>query len=180
MTKPAAVKPELIQEFSTNFAEARLFAPVVFADARGELVETYSSRNYRKFGITDDFVQDLTTWSGRHVIRGPHWDDRMAKFIQVLKGEIFDVIVDMREASPTYRKWQGFYLSDKNHEQLYVPKGFAHGFLTLAEENAVLYKMSAQHDASQEHRIHWRDPAIAIEWPVVDSVTISEKDDAPS
>ncbi|MDP9016979.1 MAG: dTDP-4-dehydrorhamnose 3,5-epimerase, partial [Candidatus Eremiobacteraeota bacterium] len=130
-------------------------------------------------GIVDTFVQDLVTWSKARVIRGPHWDDRMAKFIQVLKGEIFDVIVDMRESSTTYKQWEGTILSAENRVQLYVPKGFAHGFLTLAEENIVHYKMSAQHDPAREHRLHWKDPSVAIQWPHMDDVIISEKDDAP-
>lgn len=157
-----------------------MFVPALFEDARGRLEETYSTSNYNELGLADAFVQDLVTWSKRHVIRGPHWDERMAKLIQVLKGEIFDVIIDMRQSSPTYLQWEGFALSSANRRQLYVPKGFAHGFLTLAEENIVHYKMSAQHDPRFEKRIHWQDPRIGIRWPQTAGVLVSPKDDAPS
>ncbi len=174
------MNPRLIKKQATRFPEAWVFEPVLYADERGRLAETYSNENYSQFGIFDSFVQDLVTWSVRNVIRGPHWDDRMAKLIQVLKGEIFDVIIDMRPHSPTYKTWQGFALSAENRHQLYVPKGFAHGFLTRADENIVHYKMSAQHDPAQEHRIHWRDSSVGIEWPTTTNVLVSEKDDAPS
>lgn len=174
------MNPKLIQALETSFTEARLFVPVLFEDERGRLQESYSADNYEGLGLNDSFVQDLVTWSKRHVLRGPHWDDRMSKFIQVFKGEIFDVIVDMRPTSPTYRKWEGFILSEQNRHQLYVPKGFAHGFLSLATENIVHYKMSAQHDPRFEKRIHWRDPVIGIEWPVTDGVVVSAKDNASS
>lgn len=174
------MNPKLIETHTTSFPDARIFTPVAFEDERGRLAETYSLENYEPFGLRETFVQDLVTWSSRHVIRGPHWDDRMAKFIQVLKGEIYDVIVDMRPGSPTYKKWEGFNLSESNRHQLYVPKGFAHGFLTLGSENIVHYKMSAQHDPAHEKRIHWRDPEIGIEWPVTFGVLVSAKDDAPS
>lgn len=157
-----------------------MFVPQVFEDDRGRLEETYSQSNYAALGLESPFVQDLVTWSGRNVLRGPHYDLRMAKFVQVLKGLVFDVIVDMREGSAQYKQWEGYYLSDHNHYQLYVPPGFAHGFLALADEVIFHYKMSAQHDLAYEHRIAWDDPSIGIKWPLVGELRISEKDRAPT
>lgn len=169
----------MIRVESTRFPEAKLFVPDTFTDRRGILEETYSQASYAALGITDSFVQDTVTWSAKHVLRGPHYDPRMAKFVQVLRGKVFDVIVDMREDSPTYKQWQGFELSFENHHQLYIPRGFAHAFLTLCEETIFHYKLSVHYDPAQERRINWRDPSVQIEWPIVDGVIVSEKDAAP-
>ena len=115
-----------IQVFPTDFAEARIFVPEVFNDERGFFKETYSTAKYRALGLTDEFVQDSVSFSRRNVIRGLHYDVRMSKLVQVLRGRIFDVIVDLRDGSPTSLRWQGFELSEDNHRQLYVPAGFAH------------------------------------------------------
>lgn len=170
----------MIQVRATKFPEAQLFVPHVFEDDRGLLSESYSESNYAELGLKTRFVQDLVTWSGRNVLRGPHYDLRMAKFVQVLKGIVFDVIVDMRKESPQYKQWEGYFLSDHNHHQLYVPPGFAHGFLVLADEVIFHYKMSAQHDLAHEHRIAWDDPSIGIAWPIVGEPRISAKDRAPT
>ncbi len=100
----------------------------------------------------------------------------MAKFVQVLMGQVFDVVIDMRAGSPTYKKWEGFSLSSENHFQLYIPRGFAHGFLTLTDDVVFLYKMSVQHDPDHEKQLHWLDPALAISWPVREGVRVSQKD----
>lgn len=165
----------IIRELPTRISELRLFVPNVLQDDRGCLSETYSAVNYGVFGIYDTFVQDLVTWSRKHVVRGPHYDFTMTKFVQVLKGQVYDIVVDMRAESATFKQWEAFDLSAENHRQLYVPKGFAHGFLTLTEEVIFLYKMSAQHNIANERRINWRDPSIGIAWPVSD-VLISDKD----
>lgn len=169
----------MIQMLPTRFSEAKLFVPEVYEDDRGLLSETFSEKNYATLGLDVSFVQDLVTWSGRNVIRGPHYDFRMAKFVQVLKGQVFDVIVDMRKESAQFKQWQGFHLSAHNHHQLYIPPGFAHGFLTLSDEAIFHYKMSAQHDLAHEHRILWNDPTIGIEWPLVGDLRISQKDSTP-
>lgn len=164
---------------ATDFSEAHIFVPDVFTDERGVLEETFSEQNYSELGLRDVFVQDTVTWSGKHVLRGPHYDFRMAKFVQVLRGCVFDVIVDMRPESASFKRWQGFELSSDNRHQLYIPRGFAHAFLTLSDEVIFHYKLTAHHDPLQERRIHWRDPTIGIVWPVTDGVIVSAKDAAP-
>lgn len=168
----------MIQVHDTDFPEAKVYVPDVFADARGFFKETYSRDKYAALGMRDEWLQDSVSRSRRNVIRGMHYDLRMAKFVQVLVGEIYDVIVDVRERSANYKRWQGFTLSADNHHQLYVPRGFAHGFLALSDEVIVHYKMSAQHDPSQEHVLSWRDPQTGIDWPLHGEPILSPKDAA--
>jgi dTDP-4-dehydrorhamnose 3,5-epimerase len=123
-------------------------------------------------------VQDSVSRSRRNVIRGMHIDPRMAKLVQALKGSIFDVIVDMREGSPTYKRWEGFELSDDNHRQLYVPAGFAHGFLAQSDEVVVMYKMSAHYDPAFERGVRWNEPSVGIVWPLTGEPIVSPKDAA--
>lgn len=162
----------------TKFPQAKLYVPDVFEDDRGFFKETYSRDKYAALGMTDEWVQDSLSWSTKNVIRGLHYDHRMAKFVQCLRGRIYDVIVDARTDSPTYKQWQGFYLSEGNHAQLYVPRGFAHGFLALADEVVVHYKQSAHFDPSQEHAISWNDPSVGVDWPLVGEARVSLKDQA--
>jgi dTDP-4-dehydrorhamnose 3,5-epimerase len=163
---------------ATDFAEAKLFIPDVYADARGYFKETFSTEKYAALGMTDVWVQDSVSRSKRNVIRGMHSDARMAKLVQVLAGRIFDVIVDVREGSPTYKRWQGFELTADNHHQLYVPRGFAHGFLALCDEVIVHYKMTALYDPKMERILSWRDPQAAIAWPLEGEPILSPKDAA--
>ena len=168
----------MIRVRDTDFPEAKLYIPDVFEDDRGFFKETYSREKYAALGMRDEWVQDSVSRSSRNVIRGMHYDLRMAKLVQVLVGKIFDVIVDVRESSPTYKRWQGFELSADNHHQLYVPAGFAHGFLALADDNIVQYKMTAHFDPSRERILSWKDPATAIRWPLVGEPRLSSKDAA--
>ncbi|MDQ6781035.1 MAG: dTDP-4-dehydrorhamnose 3,5-epimerase [Candidatus Eremiobacteraeota bacterium] len=168
----------MIQVHDTDFPEAKMYVPDVFVDARGFFKETYSRDKYAALGMRDEWLQDSVSRSQRNVIRGMHYDLRMAKFVQVLRGEIYDVIVDVREGSASYKRWQGFTLSADNHHQLYVPRGFAHGFLALSDEVIVHYKMSAQHDPTQERVLSWRDPEAAIAWPPHGEPILSPKDAA--
>ena len=126
----------------------------------------------------DDWVQDSVSRSRRNVIRGMHADRRMAKLVQALKGQIYDVIVDLREESPTYKRWEGFTLSDENHHQLYVPAGFGHGFLAQSDEVVVMYKMSALYDPAHEFGIRWNDPSVGVAWPLEGAPLLSAKDAA--
>jgi dTDP-4-dehydrorhamnose 3,5-epimerase len=167
-----------IQVFPTDFAEARIFVPEVFNDERGFFKETYSTAKYRALGLTDEFVQDSVSFSRRNVIRGLHYDVRMSKLVQVLRGRIFDVIVDLRDGSPTSLRWQGFELSEDNHRQLYVPAGFAHGFLALSDEVVFSYKHGALHDPAHERSVRWNDPALGIAWPLEGEPILSPKDRA--
>jgi dTDP-4-dehydrorhamnose 3,5-epimerase len=162
----------------TRFSDARIFVPDVYGDDRGYFKETYSRRKYRDLGLMDEFVQDSVSFSHRHVIRGLHGDPQMSKLVQVLRGRIWDVIVDMRAESPTYREWQSFELSEDNHEQLYVPRGFAHGFLALTGDVVFSYKHGALHDPAREFCVRWDDPAVGVAWPLTSAPILSAKDAA--
>lgn len=168
----------MIAVHDTNFSEAKLYVPDVFPDERGYFKETYSRDKYAALGLRDEWLQDSVSRSKRNVIRGMHYDLRMAKFVQVLLGAIYDVIVDVREGSATYKRWQGFELSADNHRQLYVPKGFAHGFLALSDDVIVHYKMTALFDPKHEGLLSWRDPAVGIQWPLQGTPILSAKDAA--
>jgi len=160
----------------TLFDEAKLFVPEVFEDDRGYFKETYSEGKYEALGLTDRFVQDSVSFSRRSVIRGLHIDPRMSKLVQVLRGRIWDVILDLRKESPTYLRWQGFSLTEDNHRQLYVPRGFAHGFLALSDEVVFAYKHGAAYDPAHEKAIRWNDPALGIAWPLAGEPVLSKKD----
>jgi dTDP-4-dehydrorhamnose 3,5-epimerase len=168
----------MIQVRATDFDEAKIFIPDVFEDARGYFKETFSTDKYAALGLHDVWLQDSVSRSKRNVIRGMHYDHRMAKLVQVLRGRIFDVIVDVREGSSTYRRWQGFDLTEDNHHQLYVPRGFAHGFLALADDVIVHYKMTALYDPKSEGVLSWRDPRVGIAWPLRGEPILSPKDAA--
>ena len=129
-------------------------------------METYSLDRYRQCGVEETFVQDNLSLSRRNVLRGLHGDARMAKLVWVQRGSIFDVIVDLRTPSPTYRRWYGTPLHAQDGRQIYVPKGFLHGFLTLEDETLVAYKQSATYDPAVELAVAWDDPDIGIEWPL--------------
>jgi dTDP-4-dehydrorhamnose 3,5-epimerase len=165
-----------IQVTATKFAEAKVFVPDVFRDERGFFKETYSSAKYRALGVSDDFVQDSVSFSSKNVLRGLHYDRRMSKLVQVLRGRIFDAIADLREDSPTYLQWQGFDLSEEDHRQLYVPAGFAHGFLALSDDVVFSYKHGAAYDPAFERSVRWDDPTLAIAWPLAGDPLLSEKD----
>jgi dTDP-4-dehydrorhamnose 3,5-epimerase len=168
----------MIQVLSTSFKDAKVYVPDVFPDARGYFKETYSRDKYAAVGMHDEWVQDSVSRSRRNVIRGMHVDPRMAKLVQALKGAIYDVIVDLRESSPTYKRWEGFELSEDNHRQLYVPRGFAHGFLAQSDEVVVMYKMSALYDPARESGIRWNDASVGVEWPLDGEPILSSKDAA--
>jgi dTDP-4-dehydrorhamnose 3,5-epimerase len=165
-----------IEVLQTSLEGARLLIPDVFSDERGFFKETYSSAKYQALGIDDVWLQDNVSRSSRNVIRGMHGDRRMAKLVQVLFGRAWDVIVDLREGSPTYGRWEAFELSAENHRQLYIPAGFLHGFLAQSDETILMYKQSALYDPSQEFAINWRDPTLAISWPLDGEPIVSAKD----
>ena len=147
-------------------AGALLLTPRVFDDDRGFFTETYSLDRYRECGIEDAFVQDNLSLSHRGVLRGLHGDWRMAKLIGIVRGSVFDAIVDLRAQSPTYRRWFGRALSAAEGKQVYVPRGFLHGFLALEDETIVAYKQSSPYDPTREFAVAWDDPEIGIEWPL--------------
>lgn len=160
----------------TKLDGVRMFYPDVFEDDRGFFKETYSFDKYNALGLTDRFVQDSVSFSSRNVIRGLHGDPEMSKLIQVLRGKVFDVVVDLRRSSPTFRKWQGFYLSEYNHAQVYVPKGCLNGFMALTDDVVFSYKHGAHHDASREVGVTWNEPTLGIAWPLVGEPRVSMKD----
>jgi dTDP-4-dehydrorhamnose 3,5-epimerase len=168
----------VIQTLATTFDDARLFVPDVFADDRGYFKETWSAPKYAALGLAMEWVQDSCSRSSRNVIRGLHYDFRMAKFVQCLKGRIFDVIVDLRRDSATYLRWEGFELSESNHHQLFVPAGFGHGFLALEDGVIVHYKNSVPYDAAHEGAVSWRNPRIGVRWPLSGEPRLSPKDAA--
>ncbi|GAC1388690.1 MAG: dTDP-4-dehydrorhamnose 3,5-epimerase [Vulcanimicrobiaceae bacterium] len=164
----------------TGLAGVRLITPDVFKDERGFFKETFSLERYAPAGIAGPFVQDNVSVSMQGVLRGLHYDPRMAKLVQVLFGRIFDVVVDMREGSSTFKQWDGFELTADNHYQVFVPPGVAHGFLTLSDRAVVMYKQTALYDPQSEKAISWRDPSVGVEWPLVNGTQplLSPKDAA--
>jgi dTDP-4-dehydrorhamnose 3,5-epimerase len=167
-----------IQVRETRFADARLFVPDVWEDDRGFFKEIYATAKYAALGVNDAFVQDSVSFSSKNVIRGLHGDPEMSKLVTVLRGKIWDVIADVRPGSPTYGTWQGFYLNEHNHVQLYIPPGFAHGFLALTDDVVFSYKHGALYDAAREFAVRWNDPTLAIAWPLVGEPRVSAKDQA--
>lgn len=165
-----------MQVLPTRFPEARIFVPDVFEDDRGFFKETYNRARYREAGLLDEFVQDSVSFSGRNVVRGLHGDPEMPKLVQVLRGKIFEAIADVRPGSATYGQWYGTYLSEHNHRQLYVPRGFANGFLALTDDVIFSYKHGALYDPAREFAIRWNDPELAIAWPLAGEARLSAKD----
>lgn len=163
----------------TNFNDAWLIKPRVFRDPRGFFLESYSQRKFLEAGIKADFVQDNHSLSvQKGVLRGLHFQKpphTQAKLVRVTKGQVYDVIVDLRKSSETYGKWQGFALSADNFQMLFVPRGFAHAFLTLEDNTEFEYKCDNFYEPSSESGIIWNDPDLAIDWPVENPV-LSEKD----
>jgi dTDP-4-dehydrorhamnose 3,5-epimerase len=153
--------------------------PKVFRDERGFFLEFYSEKIFKENRINANFVQDNHSLSvSKGVLRGLHFQlppDEQAKLLRVVRGKIFDVIVDLRKNSPTFKQWQGFELSAENFEMIYVPRGFAHGFVTLEENVEIIYKVDNFYSAESDSGIIWNDPDLAIKWPVENPV-LSEKD----
>lgn len=164
----------------TGIADMYLIEPTLFGDARGYFMETYNYQEFAAAGLDMTFVQDNQSKSKRGVLRGLHFQTRnsQGKLVRVIRGEVFDVGVDLREGSATFGKWYGTTLSAENHRQLYIPEGFAHGFLVTSEEAEFVYKCTRFYDPSGEGGLLWNDPDIGIDWPVTDDMDIllSDKD----
>jgi dTDP-4-dehydrorhamnose 3,5-epimerase len=163
--------------------EVLLITPVRHGDQRGWLSETYVKRNLEQAGVSDAFVQENQAFSSRRgTLRGLHLQvppSPIAKLIRCLKGAIFDVAVDVRAGSPTYGRWVGAELSANNGRQLYCPRGFAHGYVTLTDDAEVFYKMDGYYVPADERGLLWNDPAIGIDWPVPEAeLTINDRDRA--
>lgn len=161
----------------TELAEVLLVEPRIFPDARGRFLETWREDRYRDAGIPGPFVQDNVSVSRRGVLRGLHFQHPhgQGKLVSVLRGEIWDVAVDVRRGSRTFGRWAARALSAENARQLWIPAGFAHGFVALAEDSVVHYKCTAPYHAPSERTLRWNDPAIGIDWPLDDPI-LSDKD----
>lgn len=158
---------------------ANLLEPVVHGDNRGFFMESYNDKLLKQNGIHYNFIQDNHSLSAEPgVLRGLHYQlnpKAQTKLIRVLSGAIYDVIVDVRKSSPTFGQWIGVILSEHNHRQLLVPKGFAHGFCTLVPNTQVLYKVDEYYSPEHDRGILWNDPALGIDWPTSNPV-LSDKD----
>ncbi|MDQ8175565.1 MAG: dTDP-4-dehydrorhamnose 3,5-epimerase [Gemmatimonadota bacterium] len=148
--------------------EVLLIEPEAFADERGFFMELWNDTRYAITGITGPFVQDNLSYSRRHVLRGLHyqWPCVQGKLVQALAGAVYDVAVDLRPSSPSYCQWVGVELSADNRRQLWVPPGFAHGFVVLSEAAIFHYKVTAPYVKEDEGTLMWNDPRFGVEWPV--------------
>ena len=159
----------------------QLLKPRRFADSRGHFVETYNERTLLAAGISAEFVQDNQSYSkSRGTVRGLHFQlppAAQAKLVRVAQGSVYDVAVDLRAGSPTYGRWEGMTLTAEHGEQLFVPRGFAHGFCTLEPDTVVAYKVDAFYAPASDSGLIWNDPVLAIDWPVgTEQAVLSDKD----
>jgi dTDP-4-dehydrorhamnose 3,5-epimerase len=155
-----------------------LIEPRCYSDERGFFMESYRESEFREAGIVEAFVQDNHSRSSRGVLRGLHFqsgEKAQGKLIRVIIGRVWDVAVDLRSGSPSYGTWWGSELSGENRQMLYIPPGFAHGFVTLSEEAHLCYKCSAEYDKASDGGVRWDDPELAVAWPTRE-VTVSAKD----
>jgi len=164
----------------TDIPEVIRVRPQVFEDERGFFMETWQRETFAAGGIDHDFVQDNHSCSEQRVLRGLHYQIQQpqGKLVRVVQGEIFDVAVDLRQRAATFGQWVGVHLSHHNRQQLWVPPGFAHGFLVLSESAEVIYKCSDYYAPEHERSLRWDDPDIGINWPLPEGVEpiVSKKD----
>ncbi|MCM2131840.1 dTDP-4-dehydrorhamnose 3,5-epimerase [Larsenimonas rhizosphaerae] len=165
-----------------NIPDVILFEPRVFGDERGFFFESFNQKQFDEaVGRHIEFVQDNHSRSSQGVLRGLHYQlapYAQGKLVRVVEGEVFDVAVDLRESSPTFGQWVGAHLSAENKHQLWVPEGFAHGFVVLSESADFLYKTTDFYAPKHERSIRWDDETLAIDWPLSGDVSVSEKDAA--
>lgn len=164
----------------TAIPDVKIIEPVRFGDARGWFCETYNAARYKAAGITADFVQDNESFSSKGVVRGLHWQaapKTQAKLVHVIRGAVWDVAVDVRKGSPTYGRHIAEVLSAENRRQLYIPRGFAHGFIVLEDDTLFSYKCDNLYDPASERGVRFDDPALGIRWPEIGvEIILSEKD----
>ena len=163
----------------TSMPEVLVFEPTVFGDDRGFFYESYNARQFSQMtGLSVNFVQDNHSRSAKNVLRGLHYQVRQpqGKLVRVISGAIFDVVVDIRASSPFFGRWIGVELSAENRRQLWVPPGFAHGFVVTSDNAECLYKTTDYWSPEHERSILWNDPALAIEWPLSGTPMLSGKD----
>jgi dTDP-4-dehydrorhamnose 3,5-epimerase len=169
-----------MQTIDTRLDGPLVVKPAMHRDERGFFVETYRRNVYSELGIADDFVQDNHSRSRRGVVRGMHFQPGQAKLVRCARGEILDVLVDIRPGSRTFGQWEGYKLGEEGGEQLYCPDGFAHGFCVLSEVADVVYKVSTYYDPAAESGFRYDDPDVGIEWPAVELQPSQRDASAPS
>lgn len=164
----------------TDIPDVIIFEPKVFGDERGFFLESFNQKTFEEAtGLKREFVQDNHSKSSKGVLRGLHYQlppMAQGKLVRVVQGEVFDVAVDIRKSSPTFGQWVGVHLSAENKRQLWIPEGFAHGFLTLSETAEFLYKTTNYYSPKDEGAIVWNDQDLAITWPEAGEVLVSGKD----
>jgi dTDP-4-dehydrorhamnose 3,5-epimerase len=157
-----------VEVIATSLADVKIIAPRVFGDARGFFLESWNAAAFAAAGIDASFVQDNHSRSARGVLRGLHYQmpHAQGKLVRVVSGAVFDVAVDLRQSSPDFGRWFGTELSAANQRMLWVPPGFAHGFLTLSDDTDFLYKCTTPYAPEHEQCLAWDDPALGIDWPL--------------
>ena len=169
-----------VSEDCNEIKGLKVITPSVYGDNRGYFMETYNYNDFADAGIDCKFVQDNQSASKKGVLRGLHFQINYPqyKLVRVIKGEVYDVAVDMREGSETYGKWFGVLLSEENKKQFFIPKNFAHGFLVLSDYAEFCYKVTDFYHPNDEGGIIWNDPEIGVEWPITEGMELimSEKD----
>ncbi|EGR1424096.1 dTDP-4-dehydrorhamnose 3,5-epimerase [Vibrio vulnificus] len=164
----------------TNIPDVKIIEPQVFGDERGFFMETWQQKKFEELvtGKPTSFVQDNHSKSTKGILRGLHYqtENTQGKLVRVVSGEVFDVAVDVRKGSPTYGKWVGVYLSESNKRQLWIPEGFAHGFYVTSEEAEFVYKCTDYYNPTSEISLSWKDPKLAIMWPIENQPVLSDKD----
>jgi dTDP-4-dehydrorhamnose 3,5-epimerase len=165
----------------TAIPEVLILEPQVFGDARGFFFESFNQRDFaEKTGVDLSFVQDNHSKSAQGVLRGLHYQIQhpQGKLVRVVQGQVFDVVVDLRQSSATFGQWVGVYLDAQKHQQLWVPPGFAHGFVVLSETAEFLYKTTDYWYPTHERSLRWDDPTVGIDWPVQGQPLLAAKDAA--
>lgn len=163
----------------TEIPEVKIIEPKVFGDERGFFYESYNAKKLAEVaGISETFVQDNHSRSGKNVLRGLHYQIKQAqgKMVRVISGEVFDVAVDIRRSSPSFGQWVGAMLTGENFRQLWVPAGFAHGFLVVSDQAEFIYKTTDFYAPEHERCISWNDPDLNIDWPLEGEPILSDKD----
>lgn len=163
----------------TAIPEVILIKPKVFGDERGFFMESYKKSLFVQNGISEEFIQDNHSKSTKGVLRGLHYQlnpKAQGKLVRCVSGSVFDVAVDIRRNSPTFGKWVGYELNADNQQMLWIPAGFAHGFITLEDNTEFLYKTTGEYAPDCDRGIKYNDPAIGIEWPKLDNILLSDKD----
>jgi dTDP-4-dehydrorhamnose 3,5-epimerase len=168
-----------VRVLETTIPGLLVVEPRVFGDDRGFFLETFNAARFAEHALPTEFVQDNHSRSAKGVLRGLHYQRRnpQGKLVSVVRGEVWDVAVDIREGSPTFGRWFGTTLSEQRHQLLWIPPGFAHGFCVLSESADFLYKCTTLYDPADDRGIRWNDPALGIEWPIADPI-LSAKDRA--